>query len=347
VTRLPRYRTGDSELDQRIADLIAQIGDVPDSDLIFELIVSAVRLARDRAQRGDLKIANSALKEMRYAFAVFEPYRAARKAAIFGSARTTRDDPLYAQTVALARELAQADWMVITGAGPGIMEAGIEGAGAANSFGVSIRLPFEATTTQFLADDPKLVNFRYFFTRKVTFVKEAHAFVLLPGGFGTLDEGFELLTLVQTGKAPPAPIVLLDVPGGTFWLSWMQFVERELRARGYISPVDVNLVKITDDVTVALGEITSFYRNYHSLRFVEGDLVLRMHKLPDDAQLAQLNTDFRDIVTTGHIETATASKAELADNDVPDLARLRMRFDRHSYSRLRALIDWLNANVSV
>jgi uncharacterized protein (TIGR00730 family) len=347
VTRLPRYRTGDTELDQRIADLIAQIGDVPDSDMIFELIVSAVRLARDRAQRGDLKIANSALKEMRYAFAVFEPYRAARKAAIFGSARTTRDDPLYAQTVALARELAQADWMVITGAGPGIMEAGIEGAGAANSFGVSIRLPFEATTTQFLADDPKLVNFRYFFTRKVTFVKEAHAFVLLPGGFGTLDEGFELLTLVQTGKAPPAPIVLLDVPGGTFWLSWMQFVERELRARGYISPVDVNLVKITDDVTVALGEITSFYRNYHSLRFVEGDLVLRMHKLPDDAGLTQLNTDFADIVTTGHIEVTTASKAELADNDVPDLARLRMRFDRHSYSRLRALIDWLNANVAV
>jgi uncharacterized protein (TIGR00730 family) len=347
VTRLPRYRTGESELDQRIADLITQIGDVPDSDLIFELIVSAVRLARDRAQRGDLKIANSALKEMRYAFAVFEPYRAARKAAIFGSARTTRDDPLYAQTVALARELAQADWMVITGAGPGIMEAGIEGAGAANSFGVSIRLPFEATTTQFLADDPKLVNFRYFFTRKVTFVKEAHAFVLLPGGFGTLDEGFELLTLVQTGKAPPAPIVLLDVPGGTFWLSWMQFVERELRARGYISPVDVNLVKITDDVTVALGEITSFYRNYHSLRFVEGDLVLRMHKLPAAAEIAQLNVDFADIVTTGHIEVATASKAELADNDVPELARIRMRFDRHSYSRLRALIDWLNANVAV
>ena len=160
------------------------------------------------------------------------------------------------------------------------MEAGIEGAGAANSFGVSIRLPFEAATTQFLADDPKLVNFRYFFTRKVTFVKEAHAFVLLPGGFGTLDEGFELLTLVQTGKAPPAPIVLLDVPGGTFWLSWMQFVERELRARGYISPEDLRLVKITDDASVALDEITGFYRNYHSLRFVDGDLVLRMQHLP-------------------------------------------------------------------
>jgi uncharacterized protein (TIGR00730 family) len=343
VARLPRYRTGDAELDQRIADLIEQIGDVTDSDLVFELIVSAVRLARDRAQRGDLKIANSALKEMRYAFAVFEPYRTARKAAIFGSARTTRDDPLYAQTTALARALAQADWMVITGAGPGIMEAGIEGAGAANSFGVSIRLPFEAATTQFLADDPKLVNFRYFFTRKVTFVKESHAFVLLPGGFGTLDEGFELLTLVQTGKAPPAPIVLLDVPGGTFWLSWMQFVERELRARGYISPVDTNLVKITDDVEVALAEVTGFYKNYHSLRFVEGDLVLRMHHLPDDSTIAQFNEEFADILSSGAITAAEASKAEIADNDVPELARLRMRFDRHSYSRLRVLIDSLNA----
>jgi uncharacterized protein (TIGR00730 family) len=279
---------------------------------------------------------------MRYAFAVFEPYRAARKAAIFGSARTTRDDPLYAQTTALARELAEADWMVITGAGPGIMEAGIEGAGAANSFGVSIRLPFEAATTQFLADDPKLVNFRYFFTRKVTFVKEAHAFVLLPGGFGTLDEGFELLTLVQTGKAPPAPIVLLDVPGGTFWLTWMQFVDRELRARGYISPEDVNLVTITDDVSVALDAVTGFYRNYHSLRFVEGDLVLRIQQLPDDAAMEQINADFADILASGRIEPTTAHKSEIADDDVPDLARLRMRFDRRSFSRLYALINRLN-----
>jgi uncharacterized protein (TIGR00730 family) len=343
VARLPRYRTGDPELDRDVEALIAKVGDVNDADLVFELIVSAVRMARDRATRGDLKIANAALKEMRYAFAVFEPYRSARKAAIFGSARTRRDDPLYEQTVALAQGLAEVDWMVITGAGPGIMEAGIEGAGAANSFGVSIRLPFEAATTQFLADDPKLVNFRYFFTRKVTFVKEANAFVLLPGGFGTLDEGFELLTLVQTGKAPPAPIILLDVPGGTFWLSWMQFVERELRARGYISPEDVNLVTITDDVAVALEEITRFYRNYHSLRFVGGDLVLRMQQLPSPDAIDQLNEDFADILVSGKIESTEASKAEIGDKDVPDLARLKMRFNRHSYSRLRELINRLNA----
>ena len=232
--------------------------------------------------------------------------------------------------------------MVITGAGPGIMEAGIEGAGAANSFGVSIRLPFEAATTQFLADDPKLVNFRYFFTRKVTFVKEAHAFVLLPGGFGTLDEAFELLTLVQTGKSVPAPIVLLDVPGGTYWLTWMQFVTRELRDRGYISSDDLDLVTITDDVEVALAEVLEFYRNYHSLRFVEGDLVLRIQEAPTDAELAALNEQWADIVVRGAIEAAEASRAEVADDDVPHLPRLRFRFDRRSYARLRALIDRLN-----
>ncbi len=343
MPRMPRYRTGDPEIDQQISELIAQLGpEVRNSDLLFELMVSTVRLARDHVSRGDLKLANAALKEMRYAFAVFEPYRSARKAAIFGSARTTRDDPLYDQTMRLARELSEADWMVITGAGPGIMEAGIEGAGAANSFGVSIRLPFEAGTSQFLTDDPKLVNFRYFFTRKVTFVKEAHAFVLLPGGFGTLDEAFELLTLVQTGKAPPAPIVLLDVPGGTYWTTWLQFVEAELRDRGYISPHDLELVKITDNADVALEEITTFYRNYHSLRFVDGDLVLRMHTLPMAPELAALNEEFADIITRGPIAPTEPSKAELADDDVPDLARVRFRFDRHGFARLRTLIDRLN-----
>ena len=259
---------------------------------------------------------------MRYAFAVFEPYRAARKAAIFGSARTRRDDPLYAQTVALARELADADWMVITGAGPGIMEAGIEGAGAANSFGVSIRLPFEAATTQFLADDPKLVNFRYFFTRKVTFVKEAHAFVLLPGGFGTLDEGFELLTLVQTGKAPPAPIVLLDVPGGTFWLSWVQFVERELRARGYISPEDMRLVKITDD---PVGRARRDHRLLPQL-----PLAALRRRQPRAADAATCPSPARHRGAQrrvrrhrrerAHRARPPTSKAEIADDDVPDLA---------------------------
>jgi hypothetical protein len=225
------------------------------------------------------------------------------------------------------------------------MTAGIEGAGPDNAFGVSIRLPFESTTSEFLADDPKLVNFRYFFTRKVTFVKEAHAFVLLPGGFGTLDEAFELLTLVQTGKSVPAPIVLLDVPGGTYWQTWLQFMNHELRDRRYISPDDADLFCITDDARVALDEVTSFYRNYHSLRFVEGDLVLRMNAAPSDAALVELNHDFADIVASGAIEVVEASHAEIADDDVPDLARVKLHFDRHSYARLHALIKRLNAPV--
>jgi uncharacterized protein (TIGR00730 family) len=342
MAKLPRYRTGDEELDAKIADLVASLGPVRDSDLIFELVVSSLRFAMDRAQRGDLKMANAALKEMRYAFNVFAPYRASRKAAIFGSARTKHDDPLYAQTVRLARDLAEVDWMVITGAGPGIMEAGIEGAGVANSFGVSIRLPFEAVTSVFLADDPKLVNFRYFFTRKVTFVKESHAFVLLPGGFGTMDESFELLTLVQTGKAPVAPIVLLDVPGGTYWQSWSDFVQRELLDRGLISRDDMTFVKITDDADEALNEILRFYSNYDSMRYVEGDLVLRVQQLPASERLDELNEQFADIIVRGRIEPAEASKREIADNDVPDLPRLRFRFDRFNYARLRMLIDALN-----
>jgi len=342
VQRLPRYRTGDAELDDAIGVLVDRIGTTRDADLVFEIIVSAARLARDRADRGDLKIANASLKELRYAFSVFAPYRWARKAAIFGSARTQPVDPLYRQTVSLARELAAAEWMVITGAGPGIMEAGIEGAGVENSFGVGIQLPFEAATTQFLADDPKLINFRYFFTRKLTFVKEADGFVLLPGGFGTLDEAFELLTLVQTGKAQINPIVLLDVPGGTYWHRWLEFISAELGARSYISPGDTTLFRITDDTSVALDELTGFYTNYHSQRYVDGELVLRLQREPEPDLVDRLNAEFADIILRGRIERIDATRIEVAERDVPDLPRLRFRFDRHGYARLRAMVDAIN-----
>jgi hypothetical protein len=342
MERLPRYRTGDPELDAAIAELVTRAGTVEHVDLVFEMIVSALRMARDAAARGDFKIANSALKEMRYAFHVFEPFRGQRKVAIFGSARTMPEDPLYEQARAFAEAMAERDWMIITGAGPGIMSAGIEGAGTENSFGVNIRLPFEAATSQFIADDPKLINFRYFFTRKLAFIKESHGFVLLPGGFGTMDEAFELLTLVQTGKSHPAPIVLLEVPDGTYWASWKRFVEDELMARRLISPDDLDLVHITDDVDDAVREIEGFYSNYHSIRFVDRALVVRMRHLPSDEQLENLNEDFADIVTTGRIEPAQPSPAEIADNDHIALARIRFRFDRTHWARLRKLIDALN-----
>jgi uncharacterized protein (TIGR00730 family) len=342
MEKLPRYRTGDPELDQQVAELVDEVGAGRNEDLVFELITSALRMARDGASRGDLKVASAALKELRYAFHIFAPYRAARKASIFGSARTLPDDPLYDQARRLAARLAERDWMIITGAGPGIMTAGIEGAGVENAFGVTIRLPFEATTSEFLEGDPKLVNFRYFFTRKLTFVKESDGFALLPGGFGTLDEAFETLTLIQTGKAQPAPIVLLDVPGGTYWRGWLEFVEAELEQRHWISPEDMKLVLVTDDVDVAVDELTGFYANYHSMRFVEGNLVLRVHHAPDEAQLAGINATFADIVAKGQIEVIPPTRIELRDNDFAELDRISFRFDRRHWARLRELIDALN-----
>jgi uncharacterized protein (TIGR00730 family) len=340
--KLPRYRTGDDELDTALAEIVEKTTDPANADLVFEMMASAARLGLDRADRGDLKIANAALKEMRHAFHVFAPYRTSRKVAIFGSARTQPDDPLYVQTRDLAAAIAVRDWMVVTGAGPGIMEAGIDGAGPEQAFGVSIRLPFEAATTQFFEGDPKLVNFRYFFTRKLEFVKESHAFVLLPGGFGTLDEAFELLTLLQTGKAPPAPVVLLDVPGGTYWTTWLAFVVEELVKTGYINPDDLALVRTTDNVDTAVDEIVGFYANYHSLRFVEGRLVLRMHDVLTGDELAELNREFADIVVRGEMEVIGATSPEIADADHVDLARLAFWFDRRGWARLRMLVDRIN-----
>jgi uncharacterized protein (TIGR00730 family) len=344
--KLPRYRTGDAALDDDVAALVQRVAAPADADLIFELVASALRLGRDAADRGDLKIANAALKEMRHAFQVFAPYRAARKVSIFGSARTQPHDPLYLQTREFAAAVAARDWMVVTGAGPGIMEAGIEGAGPDNAFGVSIQLPFETATSQFVAGDPKLMSFRYFFTRKLEFIKESDAFVLLPGGYGTLDEAFELLTLLQTGKAQSAPVVLLDVPGGTYWQHWGTFVDRELQRAGYVSPEDHHLLFVTDTVQGAIDEIFGFYANYHSQRFVGGRLVLRMQHAPTPAELAALNEEFADIVARDRIEVIEATPAEVADDDHVDLARIMFRFDRRGWSRLRMMIDRLNGRPS-
>jgi hypothetical protein len=208
---------------------------------------------------------------------------------------------------------------------------------------VSIRLPFEGTTPGFMPDDPKLVNFQYFFTRKLSFVKESDAFVLLPGGFGTLDEAFETLTLIQTGKAQPAPIVLLDVPGGTYWTRWLEFVQAELLDRGYLSPTDLDLVMITDDVAAAVDECTRFYANYHSMRFVGRDLVLRVQSAPDAARLTQLNEEFGDLLASGEIRVSGPTPREERDGDELHLDRVVLRFDRYHWSRLRRLIDALNA----
>jgi uncharacterized protein (TIGR00730 family) len=343
MTPKRRYSTGVEELDERIADLVAETELTQrDAALIAEIVTTALLLGRDAASRLDLKIVNAALKEMRYAFKVFSPYRDVHKVTVFGSARTRPGDPDYEQARAFGRVMAENGWMVVTGAGPGSMEAANEGAGAAKSFGVNIRLPFEAEPNPIVADDPKLINFKYFFTRKLMFIKEASAFVLLPGGFGTMDEAFELLTLMQTGKSDMHPIVLLDPPGGTYWRNFVGFVKAELIGKGYVTATDVDLFKLTDDVDIAAKEIGDFYSNFDSMRFVGNRLVIRLNKAPDDATLERLSSDYTDIVVRGGIERAEPLPPERNDGDALDKERIVFEFDRTNYGRLRALIDDLN-----
>lgn len=345
MEQFPRYRTGDDALDQQIQALAESAIDPDDQPLIFELITSAVRLGREKVDRGNLKLMNNALKELRYANQIFEPYSDVRKVSIFGSARTPADDPDYIAAADFAREIVERGWMVITGAGPGIMEAGIRGATAEHSFGVGIQLPFEAGAADVIADDPKFINFRYFFTRKLTFVKESHGFAMLPGGFGTMDESFELLTLLQTGKSYLAPVVLLDHPGNDYWPSWLAFVKDQLLTDGLISPDDLDLLKLTDSVEDAVDEICLFYRRYHSMRFVGRRLVLRLSETVTTEELERYNDEFSDIVVEGRIESIAATDSEVEDNDHVSLPRIAFHFDRASYGRLRALIDAINAPV--
>jgi hypothetical protein len=343
-TGRPKYRTGETELDRLIEEVVAAARVEPDEDLVFEMVVSALRMGREAADRGELKLVSAALKELRYSFLVFEPYTGTRKVSIFGSARTETDSPSYDAARRFGAEMAQRGWMIITGAGPGIMAAGIEGAGAENSFGVNILLPFEAAASEFIAGDPKLINFKYFFTRKLMFLKESHGFALLPGGFGTMDEAFELLTLMQTGRAPIAPVVLLDPPGSTYWESWRAFVDRELRERQLIAADDLDLFLITDDVDEAVAEITGFYRRYHSSRYVGRRIVLRLNEKLPPGLLERLNAEFADILDAGEIEEVDATASEIDDGDEVDLPRIALRFNRRHFGRLRQLIDAINSD---
>ena len=342
VRRRRRYATGDADLDARVEELVQAAGLAGDSDLAAEMVTSILRMARKKANRGELKLVNAALKEFAYAFGVFAPYRKTRKVSIFGSSRVTPEDPSYDCAREFASRIADEGWMVITGAGPGVMEAGHKGAGAARSFGLNIRLPFESQANPIIESDPKLINFRYFFTRKVTFLKESDAFVLLPGGFGTLDEAFELLTLVQTGKSDLHPVVLLEPTGGTYWAEWWAFVEERLAQRGLISLDDMHLLHHTDDVGTAVREVVGFYRNYQSQRYVDGRLVLRLRRAPGQTELARLSGKFADLLEKGTFELAPPSPAEVADDDALDCDRLAFYFNRRSYGRLREFVDELN-----
>ncbi|HEV3472928.1 MAG TPA: TIGR00730 family Rossman fold protein [Actinomycetota bacterium] len=333
-------KTTSPEIEALLEDYIRDLPE-PDAELAREIVTTALKLAREQVSRLDRKIVNTALKEMRHAFRIFAPYKGIRKVTIFGSARTTKGDPAYVATRDFSRAMAERGWMVITGAGPGIMEAGHEGAGDKLSFGVNIRLPFEAKPNPVIANDSKLINFKYFFTRKLTFMKEADAFVLVPGGFGTLDETFELLTLVQTGKADLQPIVLLEPPGSDYWAALDTFIREELLERGFVNADDLTLYRRAGTIEDAVAEIENFYRVFHSQRMVGNRLILRLNLMPDDVTLKELSEEFSDILTKP-IEPTTASRAEIRDEDVPNLPRISLAFDRQHIGRLRLLVDRLN-----
>jgi len=311
-------------------------------DLIAEMLRAVVKLASDDASRGDLKILNRALKELRYAFKVFAPYRSVRKVSIFGSTRVEENDLYYQLAKNLGRRLAEEGIMVITGAGPGIMAAGHEGAGRDKSFGVNIRLPFVQRANRFIQGDEKLMTFRFFFTRKLIFVKEADAFVFFPGGYGTQDELIESLTLAQTGKSQLVPILLVDLPGSGYWGEWEEFVRGAMLSRGYISETELSFFKIVHDVEVAVQEIKQFYRNYHSCRFVKEDLVIRLNRPPAPGLIDTLNREFSDILTEGRVRQSEPLPDESDDPGTLHLHRLLVHFNREDFARLRQMIDVIN-----
>ena len=332
------------------AAALARLGDAflestrNNSDIrqLTRLVNTTIELLAGEASSLDIKIASSAVDEMAQAYAMFAPYRNIPKVSIFGSARTTPDNPIYDTTARTARALADAGFMVVTGAGPGIMEAGMLGAGREKSIGVSIRLPFETGANSVIAGDEKYVSMRYFFTRKLMLVKESHAFLCLPGGFGTLDETFELLTLAQTAKSVPVPIVFLEVAGDPFWSPLMETMEPLLLKHGLISPSDSTLYKITDNIDEAVSEITTFYANYHSIRFINNRLFIRTQRALNDSAIVQLIDTFGYLSADGLIRQTSAHEIELRENDVPSLNRISLDYNGKGFADLRPLIDEIN-----
>ena len=316
-------------------------------DLIDMMQRTVHQLHRDGTSRGDLKILSRTLRELRYAFKVFQPHRRRRKVTVFGSARTKPDHPAYLQAEGYARKMAQHGWMVITGAGGGIMEAGHRGAGREMSMGLNIMLPFEQSANPFIDGDPKLVTLKYFFTRKLMFVKECSAVVCCPGGFGTLDETLEVLTLLQTGKQSLFPLVLLDEPGGNYWTAVEEFFKAELLSNGWISSEDIHLYKVTDNVDDAVREVLSFYRVYHSMRYVNDLLVIRISSEVNPTKLQALSKEFADIIVVGSIEQRSALPEEASEPELADMPRLVFHFNRKHLGRLRQMIDAINATDGV
>lgn len=338
------YQTGNPKLDRLIHELIRQAGPGANADLAEELIVTALKIHTNKLDRGDMKILNTAMKELRYSLKIFEPYRAVRKVAIFGSARTPRSSPDFQIAKKFAKEIVRKGWMVITGAASGIMQAGNEGAEFKKSFGLNIQLPFEQEANAVMLKDPKLMTFKYFFTRKLMFLRESHATILCPGGFGTHDEGFETLTLIQTGKTEPRPVVCLDAVGSTYWKDFFHFLKHQLLRQGMIHEEDLDLMYATHDPGEAAAYIADFYKRYHSMRFIRDLLVIRIEKPLNEKQMDELNHEFKHMLKKEKITQSLKPFEE--ERNAPytfHLARLAFYFKKDSFANLNKLIHRINS----
>ncbi len=331
-----------ADIKKLVADIAPADKKFENADVITEIIVTALKAVQSNIGRVDMKLLSRSMRELRYAFKIFKGYKDVRKVTIFGSARTKPAHPEYKLTRDFAKKIRKKGWMIITGAGPGVMAAGNEGAGPNGSFGVNIKLPFEQHPNKFIANESTYIDCRYFFTRKLVFVKEASAAAFFPGGFGTLDEAFELLTLVQTGKCDPIPILLVETKGHRFWKSSFDWMKKNLLKPAKISKEDFSLFKITSSTSEAVEEIIKFYSNYHSIRYVGDSLVVRLQKYIEDSQLQYLNKNFSDIVVSGQYQRSAALPEEENQPEIAHLPRLVFRFNRINNGRLRQLIDYLN-----
>jgi uncharacterized protein (TIGR00730 family) len=346
----PRGSTGDQELDDELKELAARwTNDPRKRDLVAGLLMTGLKIGRDGAGMGDLKLFHRSLREMRYANKVFMPYRHVRKVSVFGSARTRPGAVAYQAAQRFAERIAQEGFMVITGAGDGIMGAAQHGAGREKGFGLNIKLPFEQKSNDTIVGDEKLMTFNYFFTRKLSFVKEADAFALFPGGFGTMDELFESLTLIQTGKANILPIVLIDEPGGSYWQTFLAFFKDHLLSLALISPNDLSLIRVTDDVEQAVREITTFYTIFHSYRLVREKVVFRLKRKLTAQAVKILNQEFADLLKQdgGSFEQTVALSEETNEEGIFHLPRLVADLKRGDYGRWRQLIDRINTSELV
>jgi uncharacterized protein (TIGR00730 family) len=347
----PVSRAAEQRLKDDFGHFLARLPSLPQGGYAVEALLTLLRMTEEDIDRLDWKILRASLQDMERAFQVFHHYRHIRKIAVFGSARLPEDSEEYRMAVQFARCAAGQGFMVMTGAGGGIMEAANKGAGADRSFGLNIELPFEQSSNPFIEGDPKLINFKYFFTRKLFFLREADAVALFPGGFGTQDEAFECLTLSQTGKSPPVPVVLIDKPGGTYWKDWNHYVQTQLIQKSLISPEDDSLYTITDNLGVACSAISDFYRVYHSSRYVGDQLVIRLNHDVTETQVAALNRDFSDILIEGRIEKSEMLGEETQHQQpqpqqvldkTEHLPRLRFRFNQRDHGRLYQMIAAIN-----